>query len=1018
MVSTITFSTAIVQNSITNPLADTSIAGDNTAPYTFLEFITNTRVEYTPEEYNKFYIFYLKEWSEIKSKNSEEAFNYVTLYVEFLKEITLTYTTQQELKFLSTLNFNDPLDLDIAIPFYTEKIRQLCLFVKEKREEGKYVVDRNKIKGSEYSIQQSLFEKIYDFLFTAEEDPQYTTLNYTLSNIYNNLKIDIREFVDVYSNYFDIPRVDSGDREFYSSNVNDIDIELFFDSPSEIFASPVFLSEIPIAVNIAVNIDVVCSSLNPIVAGPDGGQNINQDLELGCFEQCGFSFEEKIALKKRLIQKYIGVDFYYIDNTVIPPVSGILFKAEAPYGNIQNLQTPDTATTPSNQVKLLKDIGLFFKPDKTGIFKLNANNYSYNIDFTKLNKDKVYIYPDPAVYGNVGFNKQTDYPLIFEIDYRKDVKNVSSTFAVGDPYVKDDEQNISPIYTKQQSRNKNFISEDSLNLNFADLYNKGYITKYQTDIYGNEYALFKDEFGSYFKQIELIPNSFIKNLLLNGYLFFDPLEGYNFDYSQAGVYSNTIRSGLSTHTVDFESSPSFNLSGRPLYLYFREYYPYQELDTSNNLGELLGTGYSAFTSLTALLESFTPSQNINEVVASEKECGTFTFYDGTFLPDPIHADYEDYPSPFNYYYTTLVEAGLSSLYPLHRAYLFPNLLTEELSALTTEDYQNLSLEATPNANFTLDVKSVLSASGGYYDCRYFSDNIVIREDLETLESKIADDSTTLVSSLTGANDVKSQIEKRNLEGKLYVKNQTYSLSYPISTALSVIFNKYNSSVKSEVYEKIKDFEIVYDSIIIETPNYLLFDKIKYDDNEFKTPSTKNTFYSISGSNLKTFSSRFFNEKSKDVTFCVMNYLESLSSTNYKTIYPEIYRYDVVTNNTKKLYPTTDVSSLSSIFSLSAIYDNLYNVNIIKINKPSLTFNSYNQMYKLTYTGVDNNNLFHMFDYEFDVVNDVVTFYSGKVYKHNKSITTTSFGEVSSIFININPISGAYTINNITGELVL
>jgi hypothetical protein len=156
MTGGITFSTAIIRDSIVNGVSSATTK-DNTTPFSFLEFITNTNVDYTPEEYNKFYLYYLRTWTETKNSKAEEnTKSYIEYYVSFLKELTITYSTQQEIKFLSTLDFNDPVDLDIAIPFYVEKIRQIIVFYKEKRDTTKYVIERNKLKGTEVSIELSL----------------------------------------------------------------------------------------------------------------------------------------------------------------------------------------------------------------------------------------------------------------------------------------------------------------------------------------------------------------------------------------------------------------------------------------------------------------------------------------------------------------------------------------------------------------------------------------------------------------------------------------------------------------------------------------------------------------------------------------------------------------------------------------------------------------------------------------------------------------------------------------------
>lgn len=1021
MVSNITFSTAIVQDSITNELATSANIKDNLKPFSFLDFIVNTKVDYAPEEYNKFYLYYLKEWSAAKNNGVPKETETIATYVDFLKEITLTYSTQQELRFLSTLDFTDPIDLDIAIPFYTEKIRQIVLFYKNKRDDSKYIVERNKIKGTGVSIERSIYEKIYDYVFTSEENPEYNNLSLSLSALTTNLKIDIEEFVDTYSNYFDIPRVNNQTQEFNRSNINDIDVNIFFDTSDEVFKNEVFLTEIPIAINNAVNFNVTCSEFNPLYASTVNANTDNADLIRNCDELCGFGLEDKLSLKRKFIEKYVGVDFYYIDTTVSPPISGLLFKSEKPYANIQNLQTADTATVPSNQQRLLKDIGIFFKPDKTGLFKLQANKYTYDINLNQIaSSNKVYIFPDPKIYGNVSVNEQEEYPLIFDFDFRHDLKNVSSSFAGSDPYVRSDEQTFSPYYAKEQSELKNYVTDDSIYLNFADIYNKGYITKYQTDIYGNEYALFKDEFGDSFKSI-YEDDSYIKNLQLNGHTFFDLFEGYNFDYSATGIYTDFIRSGLSSHTVDIENSPSMVLSGTPYYLHFREFAPYQELDTSIPLGSLYSTGFNAFTTaVTSAIPSYFNNLQFNTVFVRIKEAGGFAEINNSVLPDPLFADFEDYPYPLPYYYTELIEGGISQLYPtIQRAY-FPNILDEFSDPLLTET-DIITVTDQSNADFGLDLKWVLSASDGYYDGGYFTDNQVFDEPASEYITGIAEGSTTVLSNLSGTDNIKAQIEKRNLQGKIYVKNQTYSHSSPLSTALYNIYYKYNSAVRTELYSTPKDLEVIYDNIIIETDNYLVFDKIVYDDGSFVDPGTKNTYYKREN-NWQSFSNRFFNEKQKTITFCVTDTLSSLSASNTKPIYPNIYQLNITNNIITKLFPkTSDISaitSLSSIFSFSDFFDSKYNVNIVRVDTPVLTYNSFNEMYKLSFTGVDSNNLFHLFDYEFEIINGEVSFHNGKYYKQSKTLLTTNFSDPSTIFTNINTISGSYIINTTTGELIL
>lgn len=967
---------------------------DSVQPFSFLEFIKITNTDYSPEEYNNFYLTYLKTWSEVKNATSStEAVSYVDYYVTFLKELVVVYSTQQELRFLSTIDYTNPLDLDVAIPFFTEKIRQIILFYKSKRDDVKYVIDRNKTKGTAASIERGLFETIYDVAFNTESG-LYTTGIPPLSTIVSNLKIDIQEFVDVYGDYFDIPSQPTSSetqqrREYYTSNINSVETSLFFDDSAlnSIFKSRVFLTEIPIAVNFRLSVDPVCDPTNPLLL-----QNTSQATS------CGFTESQLDTLRKNLISKYIGSDLYYV-STINNTVSGILIEAQAPYNNIRNLHQPNTASVQSTEQTLLRNVGLFFKPDKIGLFKLDTNNYTYSIDSTSLEPNKIYIFPDPNKFGNVLANNVADYPVSFVYDYTKDTRNMSSGLAFGDPKVSNIEQSFSPYYTVEQSKlNEQKVDDDFL-LNFNDLYNEGYIQKLQYDIFGNEYALFKDAFGQTFKSIDDIDAGIVLSLQLNGHTFYDREEGYGFDYSIASVEGDTIRSGLTALTVDDPSSLSFTLTGFPYTLFFRNFYPYQEL-----------------------------ASGVTNINVSLKDGGNFTFIDGSLLPDTISADLSSYPGTSIYFYDTLADGGVSSLMPPTRGYY---------------------VGSTYNANFTLDTKFVLSSSiVDDYDCGYFTDdltNITSNVNSEQYYDDVSDSSLTITSNISGNNIMRTEAYRRSLAGNIFVKNQRYSSSQTLTAALTNIFNKYSVNVQQDIVNSTQDFDIFYDSICLETSNYLIFDKIKYDG-EFLTPNTKNTVFTRILDGISRFSNRFFDEATKTVTFCTLNQItedivqailtenndiltteESIEleaaftalSGNSKIILPTVYQYDIKTNTVKTIYPQiVNPVEYFDTFSLDQQFTNTFNVNIVHVDSPIVAYNSFNDVYKLTFTCQDNNNLCYIYDYEFTIESTGAVFRNSKFYKSDRVINTADFFNTGDTGIEIQSLKGTYNLNTSDGILTL
>jgi hypothetical protein len=1000
MAAAITYATNLVPDSITNPDVDFSIARDNTTPFSFLEFITTTKVDYSPEEYNNFYINYLKDWSASKNTTRDsQSLSYVDHYVTFIKEIIVTFTTAKERKFLNSIDFSDPADLDVAIPFLVEKIRQVILFYKNKRDDAKYSIDRNKIKGTETSLEKGLYDNIYNYVFSAQDDPQYSSLGFTLSSISKYLKIDIEEYIDVYGSYFDLP-LDKEEsdfnaangtlKEYYTSNYVPVDVKLFFTSSQyeEIFGSVAFLVEIPLIANVSLKFDPVCDPTNPLTL-------INNS------KVTGLTNSDLLVLKKKLLEKYLGSDLYYIDTTGGGTSSGLLIKASNPSNNIHNLQVVSTPTVRSSEVKLLRNVGLFFTPDTQGIFQLKSNNFGYTIDESKLESNKIYVFPDPNRYGNVTINNLSASPLVFIHDYRPDVRNISSGFAAGVPKVQSSDQTFSPYYVTEQST-VNTFNNFEINLNFSDLYNKGYITKIQYDIYGNEYALFKDEFGQTFKTVETVSESIssdnaLKYLQLDGYIFRDPNLGYNFNYE------------FTTRTVVLSTSPTFPLTIPYYTLSFRGLYPYDWFETQPEI--VINTFNiidSSFNSVSAQPEKITQQT---------KDGNSFTYDSGSPIADPIYAGYTNYPGNLTYYYEELMEGGVTSLTP-------PTIARE---------YSN---NGALSAVFTLDTRLVLSSTlvveydGGNFTDVYdeFQDD-TYTENIPR-SNIVYDSGITAMSILTGDNTYRAQTYKEQLQGKIFSKTGGSATSRSISDSLSSIFSKYNNLVKYEIYNSPKDLEIFYNTICIETPSYLVFDKIVYEDSLYIEPSTSNTFFSIASSSpLNVFSHRFFNEKEKTVSFCkiipavvglsgqlVTNITDTqLINSNNKMFIPYIYQHNITDNITTQLFPTnTEVSQLSSLFTLSSEFDTEFNFNAVRIKKPILTYNSLNDVYKLVYLLLDNNNHFHLIDYTFEITSDqLVSFLDCKWYKHANTTRTTDF-----LNTNFAIIGGSTNAGTITGTEVI
>jgi hypothetical protein len=223
--------------------------------------------------------------------------------------------------------------------------------------------------------------------------------------------------------------------------------------------------------------------------------------------------------------------------------------------------------------------------------------------------------------------------------------------------------------------------------------------------------------------------------------------------------------------------------------------------------------------------------------------------------------------------------------------------------------------------------------------------------------------------------------------------------YPLSSALSATFSKYNDVVKQELYNnRVQHINIYYDSIVVRTDNYLIFDKIKVaNDGAFEKPGTANNYIAIGMDEYSSLSNTFYLEKTNEAWVCKTTLLNVASGGNEKIIYPQIYKYSVDDNKLQRKYPGLFVTNQT----LSGLFANaLSSINIIKAMDATLTYAAFNDKFNLTWTVVDLNGLSYLFSAWFNYKDDAIIFDADQiaVYKTSTQANTLNF------YYNINEIT--------------
>ncbi|NBP15058.1 hypothetical protein EBU95_11780, partial [bacterium] len=565
---------------------------DYAKPLTFIDWLKYNSYLFTSvSDLLRKYQGYLNNWYVAKNEiPTNDSISIKDLYINLLNEIVLNYTSIDEKRFLQNIDPSNSRDLAIAVPFFAQKIKDICLYFSTLRDRAKNTNIEYNLKGSNYGLERLIYNEISKSLEVQDLIDIIKTLNLTVSSVRNNTIVELEETYDLYENYFDIqtPTPSAYDtneglrNDYFNFNTYEIKPNLFLDFDEAIIDAvksyPFFLIQTGTN-NFSINYSPSSAQLN-LLKDSDFINLINTNSENNL----------NLNVEKTQIEKYIGTDYYYIStgSTTTNLISGKLFSAESPFANYLNKNSPTVAAIPSLEfLATAKDIGLFFKPDKIGM--LSFNNFDFNsfIDVNSLSSNSLYIFPNPNYYGKVSGNTKNDQksPLIFLENNQILRTDFTNNFNFGMPV----NNPLLPTLRGYQSREQSInYSNQGLSryVDFQDFFNRpekknawsnedvfslvpviefpidyrtqtllsinDTLVQYKSDVYGNEYGLYK--FVSPFKDTSGIiinedqgADASKSCLIIDGHLFYDPVSGYYFDYSETDPFKGY--SGVTLRTV-------------------------------------------------------------------------------------------------------------------------------------------------------------------------------------------------------------------------------------------------------------------------------------------------------------------------------------------------------------------------------------------------------------------------------------------------------------------------------------
>ena len=507
---------------------NTNVPGDFTSPYNLIDWLKNLKISSTEtSNYIIYYNRYLNDWYDVINKQKTSKVSFVrSQYINLLKQISLKYTTPDERRFLSNLNFDDNQSLDVAIPFFTKKIKKICQYYSKNRDRITNGVIRANLRGSNYGIETIIKKEIITILQKNEFEP--IGVNFpSLSSVIPDFHVAIEDTYDLQQNYFDIEpnslpekyNVTDPDRiKFFGLDSTYVDDVSIYDLEQAIINAiksyPFFLQELGLN-NFTVNFSL--STPNYAYLDQRDFENYDNDSN---------EYNTNVYNYKKLYEKNLGTKLLLLSgNSKKGTVSAYALIPNFPYQNLLNRRFPTVANTPEiSQTKPEKYIGTFFTKDNLGLLLWNTYKKDYTINVS-LSTNETILIPDPEVGANATGLSLTDQSLS-GLNYQTDLQwnryDWSNDYAFGKIYSEpkihkffaytgkteiseDSDEGISRITDVQDFWDDRIIWKNKDVFDFSGddfyplekrknylLYNKGILTKYKTDIFGNHYGLFKN----------------------------------------------------------------------------------------------------------------------------------------------------------------------------------------------------------------------------------------------------------------------------------------------------------------------------------------------------------------------------------------------------------------------------------------------------------------------------------------------------------------------------------------------
>lgn len=965
----------ITHSSITNSNSTEPL--DTQAPFTYTDWMRQANVYgNTAEEYVEQYNAYIRDWSTSHKVSTEQRTQLiVSRYKALLKDIALNYTTDEEKRYLSNIDYDNPRHIEAALPFFAKKIKQVSIYYALERDNIKQQKAKIGIGGSSVGIESIIYKYIPQLLRREDFTLKYqnTPIILTGDGFYSDYNVNVVDVYDISQEYFKKEILYNPD--------------IFRDVSAAI--SSVLRECVP-ALQLAGGLTLLLN--NTLAGAPE--TITDSDIEYIPYSSFDDYTKEldhlNIYNQSKLIPTLLGSTLNYLSGGSLIE----LVKAKTPWRNIFNrFHATINNRAITNNLKTIDEIGLFYIPKNLGTLTFYShkpkpiilshtdgllsditrygNSISMGMTGMPVNhiEDVTWIKSDVSndgLYGDIVndrmYPKFSSYSSIEETNNypQYGISRSSDSYGFFDGPGNTVWSN-SDVYTPKASNVYDLKSrQDDLLVGHQTLY------RWRTDVYGNEYSLFKQVQKP--RKPESYPRSRPKPLnniqigcrILDGgdtLLGVEPLYTDNVEYAfydggrVEGIDPKHEQSNLRRPFVDLRRTVGYNAGGNPIIEdHNTTYYginPSTDRSTTAGLFPITFHGFR---------------NNSRQPVYDDQAYGGLFTDIACGVVDPVELKCSIVDN-YSFHTFSDISAGsfnistsAAGLVSRDAFEVYANPGFDEFDPMVGFSLHGYSSGAELTTAIPLDGRTFNDRTCETHDVN-FEYNTYNTTPHHLGESKIA--ATTYSDPPDGDDsDNISLYDQKKVPGNLYFR--TYNNGYidNIANAFYSVFEHYNrfDYSKKDDYRNIKheiinngiiDMDVIYDTLIIQTSEYILMEKINFSQEKTSIlpNNTTNVLIKTSHDNniLEKCIGWFFDEDNNTI---LTGHTAVSSTATGISVYPKIYTVDVNTLQYTQSFPNTDYLESPQEFILD---DSLSNYVIQSIDTPIISYNDKTNKYNVSFS---------------------------------------------------------------------